>query len=363
MKFIKLASVAGCLCATTGAFAQSSVGIQGVVDSAVTRISGGGIGHKMGLSNGGDLGGRLIFRGAEDLGGGMAASFWMEGTLMPDDGNAAGFLFQRRSTLSLSGNFGEIRLGRDYAPSYWNNTIFDPFNNRGVGQFLGYNNFTGTVTGVTTAIDEARNTNAVSYFLPGNLGGIYGQFQYSFGGQPAGEPQSNAVNSKNGVYAGGRLGYASGPLNVAIAAGEYRQVGNAASATVARGNLDLINIGAWYDFGILRLQGFYGQEKMTGFAPGRRDSAMIAAVVPFGASEVRASYSSYDLKNSPNDFSKLALGYGYNLSKRTKLYATVATLRNKGTSAKAMAVDGLTSPGVAPGRSSNGFDLGIRHTF
>ena len=34
-------------------------------------------------------------------------------------------LFQRRSTLSLSGNFGEVRLGRDFAPSYLNVTGFD----------------------------------------------------------------------------------------------------------------------------------------------------------------------------------------------------------------------------------------------
>jgi len=33
----------------------------------------------------------------------------------------------------LNKGFGEIRVGRDYNPSFWNNTVFDPFGTVGVG--------------------------------------------------------------------------------------------------------------------------------------------------------------------------------------------------------------------------------------
>jgi hypothetical protein len=39
--------------------------------------------------------------------------------------------FNRRSTVSLSGAFGVVRLGRDYVPSFWNDTVFDPFGTNG----------------------------------------------------------------------------------------------------------------------------------------------------------------------------------------------------------------------------------------
>jgi predicted porin len=61
---------------------------------------------------------RLGFRGTEDPGGGLAASFWLEAQLSNDNGGAGApgvtnELFNRRSTVSLSGGFGEVRLGRD----------------------------------------------------------------------------------------------------------------------------------------------------------------------------------------------------------------------------------------------------------
>ena len=44
-----------------------------------------------------------------------------------------GLTFNRRSTVSLAGSWGEVRLGRDYVPYFWNTTIFDPFGTNGVG--------------------------------------------------------------------------------------------------------------------------------------------------------------------------------------------------------------------------------------
>jgi predicted porin len=86
------------------------------------------------LSNSGYNASRLGFRGTEDLGGGLAASFWLEAPITNDDGKDWSASFSRRSTVSLSGGFGEIRLGRDYTATFWNDTVFDPFGTVGVVQ-------------------------------------------------------------------------------------------------------------------------------------------------------------------------------------------------------------------------------------
>src|ERR1700712_5626093 len=111
-KYLLIVPLATATCAP--ALSQSYVTIYGTIDVAVSRISATGAGHKSGVTSGTSFPSRLGFLGSEDLGGGLAASFVLEGSLTVDDGNAAGFRFDRRATLSLtSSTFGEIRLGRD----------------------------------------------------------------------------------------------------------------------------------------------------------------------------------------------------------------------------------------------------------
>ncbi|MGZ5907866.1 MAG: porin, partial [Reyranella sp.] len=184
------------LAAAGTASAQSSVTLFGIVDATLQRVSNSGGGTVTRLHNSGESSSRLGFRGTEDLGGGMSASFWLEAGLANDDGQGAatnsnnqavgafnattganapvrhgtqGLTFNRRATVSLAGGFGEIRLGRDYTPQFWNLTVFDPFGTVGVGtnQLLNSNGF-------PTAV---RASNSIGYFLPGNLGGFYGQLQ------------------------------------------------------------------------------------------------------------------------------------------------------------------------------------------
>ncbi|MGL4576216.1 MAG: porin, partial [Burkholderiaceae bacterium] len=126
--------------ASAGAQAQTSVTLFGVVDAAVARISASGGANRTGMTNSGLNSSRLGVRGTEDLGGGLKAGFWIEGQLQNDTGTGnatgGGLNFQRRSTVSLMGGFGELRLGRDYTPIFWNTTVFDPFGTNGVGQSL-----------------------------------------------------------------------------------------------------------------------------------------------------------------------------------------------------------------------------------
>jgi predicted porin len=141
--------------AVLGAFAgaasaQSSVTLFGVVDLNVMTVDNGDRTYSMGTD--GMSSSRLGFRGVEDLGGGLKASFWLEAGVAPDTGRNAGtwgngdlplagttaregnqLFFNRRSTVSLSNQWGELRLGRDYTATFWNWTVFDPFGTNGVG--------------------------------------------------------------------------------------------------------------------------------------------------------------------------------------------------------------------------------------
>ena len=109
------------LAASGAAMAQSSVTLYGVADAGVTYLNGAD--NWSGVTSGNNLTSRLGFRGTEDLGGGLKANFVLEGGFNLDNGDGAsgyagakageGFQFKRRSTVGLSGGFGEVRMGRE----------------------------------------------------------------------------------------------------------------------------------------------------------------------------------------------------------------------------------------------------------
>ena len=80
------------LAAAGAASAQSSVTLFGIVDATLAygKANGTGGSSKWQLTNSGYNSSRLGFRGTEDLGGGMSASFWLEAGLTNDNGTGAG---------------------------------------------------------------------------------------------------------------------------------------------------------------------------------------------------------------------------------------------------------------------------------
>ena len=364
------------------ASAQSSVTLFGIVDASISHYSGNNGGpSKTVLGNSGLNTSRLGFRGVEDLGGGLAASFWLEGGLNNDDGGGStsggAFDFRRRSTVSLSGGFGEIRLGRDLTATHHNDDVFSPFGTNGVGTNIVYSALagTGTVGGVTNGLFQAnpnqvRSSNMIGYFLPSNLGGFYGQVQYGLHENNSGSPLGRA-----GQYAGGRFGYANGPVDVAIAYGESK--GAPIAVTAALGNPDVrtLNVAGSYDFGVVKLFGElsnvrFEQDYTLGFATDeyKQRGGLIGLSAPVGAGVIKASYSFVKLDDgfggADPKANKLALGYVHNLSKRTALYATVARATSKNGYQIGVGGSILGNPSGADGKNSaTGYDFGIRHSF
>jgi predicted porin len=272
----------------------------------------------------------------EDLGGGLSAGFHLEGALSADDGTAGGFNFRRRSTVSLMGaQWGEVRLGRDYTPTFWALSVYSPFGTNGVGHSgeIAYG-FGGKSSTAPTVV---RADNAVSYFLP-KLGGVYGQLMVAAGeGAPAGK------------FHGARIGYANASLDVSAAASETVNAANGDKFKVW-------NVGASYDFKVLRLMGFYHVSKQD---VRKQTNYLLGTVVPLGQGELKFSYIHADVANSPNDATKIALGYVYHLSKRTALYTAAARIDNKEKAAFVIA----NGPPLTAGDTSRGIEAGIRHSF
>ncbi|GAC1530983.1 MAG: porin [Ramlibacter sp.] len=369
------------LAAAGAASAQSSVTLFGIVDATLERVSNKGGGSVTRVTSSGESTSRLGFRGTEDLGAGMSASFWLEAGLQNADGQGQatnsnnqvsgtgagvagrqGLTFNRRATVSLGGGFGEIRIGRDYNPAFWNLTVFDPYGTVGVGA-------TQTLNSILNFPTAVRTSNTIGYFLPGDLGGFYGQAQIYRGGNSSalggvGNPSNPASSDGNGAAV--RVGYSAGPLNVALASARTKYSLTAPGATL--GTTRQSNLGASWNFGVATLMGQVTRdtaETLAGNARGR--GYLLGATAPVGAGVIKASYSQYTLGapaaagTTDPRAKKFALGYVHNLSKRTAVYTTLARVRNNGTSS-ASVFPGVAAGGAA-GSSSTGYDLGIRHSF
>jgi predicted porin len=325
------------------ASAQSSVTIFGVLDANLRQIDNNGVKVRQ-LGTDGLNSSRLGFRGTEDLGGGLKAGFWLEAALNPDDGgiNSSGKFWHRRSTVSLESGLGEIRLGRDYAPTYTGISDFDAFGDNGVGKAT---NLQSKLTG--TVNTNSRLDNEVQYFLPKNIGGVYGSVAVAAG--------EGTLGNK---YVGGRVGYAAGPLNVS---GSY----GTTEANAAQDKYKVGSLGVAYDLGVVRLLGSFSQFK---FIDREENLILLGATAPVGSGVIRASFGRADLKGGTSatrtadadDANLVAVGYVHNLSKRTALYGTYSRIANKG--AQNFQV-GATTPTLPNGQKSQGIEAGLRHSF
>jgi predicted porin len=334
---IRICALAASATLAGAAQAQSSVTVFGLLDLNLRSVkTGDATVRQMGTD--GLFNSRLGFRVDEDLGDGLKAGAWLEAAVNPDTGsiNASGKFWHRRATVSLSNWLGELRLGRDLDPSFYNLSVFDPFGTCGVGS--GFNLATNLGSGAATLL---RTDNAVSYILPPKLGGLYGQVQVAPG---EGVPGNR--------YVGARFGYYVGGFNAAIAYANTR--------TATPNDFKLANAGVSYDAGVAKVMVLFNQAKYGAKKQANWELGVSAPVG--GVGELRASYQRADASGAgtdANDARQVAVGYVYNLSKRSALYGTYSHLTNSGSAAFVVG----SPPSAAPGRTSTGYEVGIKHSF
>lgn len=324
------------------ALAQSSVTIYGIADAGLRSFDdGAAAGSKLQLQSGQINGSRLGFKGTEDLGSGLKANFVLEMGLNLDDGSSGqGATFGRIATVGLAGDFGSVDLGRDKTPANKFVDGFDPF----------ASGFINSGNGLQSVFYTGGRTNNAIYYSSPSLSGFSAAASYAFG-EVAGD-----TTAKNSM--GVNLFYKAGPLGVGYS---FHKDNLQAVAGGVVNPVEAHTVAASYDFGMIKPVVIYQQsEDKATFA---RDQQVLTLGATFkidAASRIIATYSLIDDDTKKaigkhGDTKQLAVGYSYDMSKRTSLYAAIAATSQDATAQKLGA--------ALSGADVQEVTVGIRHKF
>lgn len=346
-KSTRITALAGAalLACAGGAQAQSSVQLYGLIDASVGQFQNAG-GVKLKRLDSGNLSTSYIgFRGSEDLGGGLRASFQLESFFLVDSGGATRVpgvdtFWARNSNVSLSGGFGSLRLGRQGPPLFVSTLLFNAF-----GDSFGYSpairQYYNAPYGTPLVGDSGWN-NAVGYTTP-RFGGLTATVLVA-----AGEGSATA----KGPNYGGNVLYFGGPVGVSFAAQKVQ-----AQGTLGRGiaafpgflSQTTYQVAGSYDLQVVKLFAQYGKISTDATADVDTTNINVGLRAPVGAGAILAQYGQSTIETqrvSTKPKSKmLTVGYLYAMSKRTELYTIY--MSDKYTN--------LTS--------GNTLAAGVRHTF
>jgi predicted porin len=399
---IALATVPFLACGPT--FAQSSATLYGVFDMGLLYMSSQSAspfgyiprpetaGADVRLKDGGLGASNWGLRGREDLGGGLAATFQLQGNFNAKNGTTGGpnstggtSFFNQFSTVGLTGSFGELKFGRTVSPMYYALASTDARAGRYFGSALtalvGMNSATGAFIGNNSnvAFGTVYNDNSVVYNTPAWYG-LKMSFQYAFG--DGNSLKENSQQSATAIYERGGLrlsglfynGYGNN-LQAATtlftaATGSPTQGAAAAAArgfsTTANTNR-LSSLGAAYATGPWNFAGayFWGRNPAHAFVPGGTDSVDMwhlgVGYTPLPHVKILAGYYHLeDNRNTGNDASQLAVGAEYSISKRTTFYVEGARVTNNGANMNLSPVYATT---VAANKDVTAVMAGLRHSF
>ena len=339
--------------ACSQAQAQTNVTIYGRIDAGIDFQSGvalkdangnqtGATGSKFGTS-GNQWGTSMFgFKGTEDLGGGLGAFFLLESGFNAPTGQTNGSaLFNRRSYVGLSGSAGSIKFGKNLfiVNDVW---YLDPTGQ----QFIG-----------TANLVKGRNwpgaNNVIEYQTP-TWSGFNATVQTSLGEQ--------AGSTRNGRSDGVSLVYTNAGLELRAIYDVIRDV-NGKYSDIYAASKDLI-VGGTYTIDALKLFAAYENVSAPDSVAGSPDKIQHywigANYVLTPALTLIGGAFHAKLNNDGGSGNLFMLGANYNLSKRTLLYASVGTVRNKGNADFSVEMSG---DNPLAGHSQNGGYLGVSHSF
>jgi len=315
---MKKSLVALAVLAASGAvMAQSSVTLAGKMNVGIQSTNG----SKNALTGGADgSDSRLIFRGTEDLGGGLKANFHAETGFKPDTGlndNAANQLFQRQAWGGLSGGFGEVRAGRQYTIGFFGSIASMPstYTDPALGVGFGFNGM------------GSRNNDQIQYWSP-RVGGA----QLRISTQLAGDTSNAATKAAKSNEFG--LSYTAGKLSLDLTAANVTSAANVKTSPMG--------VYGAYNFGAFAAHLGYVD---TDSAAGKGTVAKVT--MPMGANTLFVGMA----QNSTTKADAFEIGNFHSLSKRTRIYALYA--------------NGSKDAKGATGVISNGkkVALGLDHNF
>lgn len=350
------------MAAGAGAFGQqvpSRLQIFGMVDVGVEhlRTSAGAATPAIRLTsvvNGPNTLSRIGFRGTEDLGGGLSASFSLEHGFDADTGaNTAAVFFNRDAWVGIKGGLGEVRMGRTYTPGFW------VIQNGDVNRYGWFAN--GGTFGRLTLSGQPRVDNGIAYISP-SFGGLVFRVHWGAGAENTAPPR------QAGRFLGTSAEYARGPLYVGAFHHRREDVFPANSTATAKSTYQ--GLTGRYAFAGFTLAGglveFDPAGPNTGTA-GEQQGWWIGALTKVGAGEVRLNGGRLrtQVTAGPRPQATL-LGASYNqpLSRRTNVYVAVGSMDNN--QAGQFALESSSRQVAAPlsaGADTKAVTLGVRHVF
>ena len=322
------AAVLGLGLAGGGAHAQSSVSVYGLMDMSAGQFQSVGSAAKVWRAQSGNMSTSFLgFKGTEDLGGGLKGVFAIEHFLRLDEGAAGRFngdaFWARSAYVGLQGEFGTSKLGRNTTPLFVSTLIFNAF-----GDSFGFSPsirqlFTpATGVGMLPFFGDTGWNNSLAYNSP-NFGGLSVNLVGNLGEAAAGATGKNI---------GGNVLYFGGPIAATAA---YQQVKNGAfGAPAGWKSQDTFQFGVSYDLTVAKLFGQYTLAKTKATVATKTKIYGLGVAVPVGAGKILAQYgnATADLPVTDVTNKTVTVGYDYNLSKNTDVYAVF--LSDKATAVK-----------------------------
>ncbi|MDR0528728.1 MAG: porin [Zoogloeaceae bacterium] len=351
-------ALAAAALASGAAFAQSSVTVNGVVDIGFSHRSDSFFDHqksKNSVDSGQSTGSRISFSGAEDLGNGNKAIFMLEAGFSTDTGShadPAGQLFNEQAYLGLTGNWGTAIAGRLVTPRHEFLRALDPFH---AGTTGSYRNVYNDVP--LTDVDRVNNT--VAYVSP-SFSGFNVTAAYAT--DAVGEENPGGTGDARVIALLPR--YANGPLDIGVS---YQHIKIKAPSGFSDTKQKQWTLGGSYDFGALKLSAAYDSAKLDdGSYSDKLKTWLLGVSVPFGQHAVQASWSQSKYRiadrSSGEKARQWAIGYTYDLSKRTTFYSAYSSIRND--DRRTSTVGDAHHPVLPEGEGyQKGFQLGLRHAF
>ncbi|MFM0593508.1 porin [Paraburkholderia dilworthii] len=382
MKKVFISSAFGSLfvVAASPAWAQSSVTLYGLVDTALRYQTNAGPDGKdlVGMTVGPETHSRWGLKGSEDLGGGLSAIFRLENGFELNSGqlHTPNTLFSRQAYVGLSSDrYGALTFGNQYAPLY--DTMGDVFDPLTVGDYW-QDSWMWNGIGPYLTIN-----NSVKYKVTSN--GLTLDAIYGFGNQAG----AVGLGSTYGV----ELSYAHGPATLG-AGFQQTSVSSANGSSMNGAKINLLHVSGAYQItpAVRLLAGWLhaqdqtgrtdanmqqsGAPKLPGSSPNRIDDTFYVGANWQATRPLLVTVAGYygHARNAERLDGTLGSGINYSatvlaeysLSKHTEVYGTVDFARGNG----AFAADypGSTNPasGVVDnvGRTNNvGAAVGIRKTF
>ena len=294
---------------------------------------------------------RVGLRYKKGLTPGLNAIFQIESRVKLDDG--AGSTFSSRDSYAgLQGDaWGTLRIGRTIGPVYYATYDYISMHNHDTGTSSDAL-LAGTVVG-----NQGFMNNTLWYTSP-KFGPVTIDFAFSL----LGERRVNA-DMEQPRHIGLVASYDQGPLHAAVSYANTKNDSDLdTGAGIQASDATAFTIGGAYDFKFMVLGALWETAERDTFGGSvDTDYFRIAAMFPFGQHELHLNYGWVDADNSAGA-KQWTLGYNYNITKQTKVYAFYTAVENERNGNFVMG--GSTSTvGAATGAEYSSIAVGIRHNF